>query len=137
MPETTLDAEVLEYAKNSTGNRFSGLLIDVDIPNMPEELELGKDETAPAFVEIIFTRPDGLEIRKRAQRPLGDTNAADDNEVYYVNTAGDGTCDMYGRWLYTVGLVTHNGVRIRSRQSVPFWVVRGDDATVGAGDPPA
>ena len=43
---------------------------------------------------------------------------------------------MYGRWLYTAAAVMHNGVRVRARESVPFWVVRGDDEPVGAGDEP-
>ena len=133
---TTQYAEVIAIAKNSTGNRFSALLIDVDDPNMPEEISLGRGATAPAFTEIIFTRPDGVEVRKRGSRPLGGTNAADDNEIYYVNRAGDGVADMYGRWRYTAAVVTHNGVRIRSRESVVFWVVRGDDERIGAGDEP-
>ena len=133
---TTQYAEVIEIAKNSTGNRFSALLIDVDDPRNPSELDLGRSSTAPQFVEIIFTRPDGVEVRKRAARPLGGQNAGDDNEIYYVNRAGDGVANMYGRWRYTAGVVMHNGVRVRSRESVIFWVVRGDDEPVGPGDEP-
>ena len=124
--------DVLEFAKNSTGNRFGALLIDVDDPAMPEQLELG----TPAFVEVIFTRPDGVEVRKRGERPLANPNPGDDNEIYYVNRAGDGVLNMYGPWRYTVAAVTATGHRVRARESVPFWVVRGDDEPIGQGDEP-
>lgn len=124
--------EVIEIAKNSTGNRFGALLIDVDDPARPEQIDIDM----PHFVEIIFTRPDGVELRKRGDRPLQNDNAGDDNEIFYINRAGDGVADMYGPWRYTAAYVTSNGLRVRSRESVPFWVVRGDDEPVGAGDEP-
>ena len=124
---------VIELAKNSTGNKFPGVLLDVDDPDMPEELRF----TQPAFVEVIFTRPDGVQIRKLGTRPTGPGNMGDDNEISYTNQAGDGINDMYGLWRYTVAAVLENGSRVRSRESVRWWCVRGDDVPVGAGDAPA
>ena len=123
---------VIEMAKNSTGNKYPGVLFDVDDPEMPQELMLG----TPEFVEVIFTRPDGVEIRKRGQRPFGG-NLGDDNEIFYINRAGDGINDMYGLWRYTVAVVLQDGgKRVRSRESVRWWCVRGDDQPVGPGDAP-
>ena len=119
-------------AKNSTGNRYGAVLVDVDDPSMPEELSLG----TPAFVEVIFTRPDGVEVRKRGSRPIGG-NLGDDNEIFYTNIAGDGINNMYGLRRYTVAAVLADGYRVRSKESVRWWCVRGDDAPVGAGDAPA
>ncbi len=123
---------VIELAKNSTGNKFPGILLDVDDPDMPRELLL----TRPAFVEVIFTRPDGVEVRKLGTRPLIDANLGDDNEISYTNRAGDGVNDMHGLWRYTVAAVLSDGKRIRARESVRWWCVRGDESPVGTGDAP-
>ena len=59
------------------------------------------------------------------------------DEIFYINRAGDGINDMYGLWRYTVAVVLQDGgKRVRSRESVRWWCVRGDDQPVGPGDAP-
>ena len=130
----TVDAgRILEMAKNSTGNKYSAILLDEDDPEMPVEYALG----TPSYVEVIFTRPDGKEIRKLGTRPNMDGNLGDDNEIYYTNSPGDGVNDMYGLWRYTVAATMPNGTRVRSKESVRWYCVRGDDVIRGPADPPA
>ena len=124
---------VIEIAKNATGYKFAAVLINEDDPSMPHELDLGNN---PAFVEVIFTRPDGKQVRKRGLRPLTG-QSGDDNEVYYTNRTGDGVNDMHGLWRYTVAAVLQDGTRVRSKESVRWYCVRGDPEPVGPSDVPA
>ena len=124
---------LIEYAKNATGNRYGAVLVNEDDPDMPHELML----KVPAFVEVIFTRPDGVQVRKRGLRPTGNANLLDDNEIYYVNKPGDGVNDMHGLWRYTVAAVLAGDVRVRSKESVRWYCVRGDPSPVRSGDAPA
>ena len=53
-----------------------------------------------------------------------------------MNVAGDGINGRYGLWRYTVAATMSDGVRVRSKESVRWWCVRGDDVPAGVDNPP-
>ena len=43
---------------------------------------------------------------------------------------------MHGLWRYTVAATLQNGTRVRSKESVRWYCVRGDPEPLGLGDAP-
>lgn len=113
------------FAINSTGNEWSGKLLDCTDPENPKPVDL----TGFEKVYIVFTKPDGTQFPTDQQMideidqgavletPLTPT----DSNIVFSNVEVPSILDLIGYWEYVPAVKIDNTL-IKSPVKTSFWV---------------